>query len=76
MTTLIASLSSCKSSPIVINEYLPYIAPPVPTNANGELVLKYDPETDNITMPYWYWQKVFDYIADTQAFMVEMDLTE
>ena len=24
-------------------------------------------QEDSVIMPYWYWEKVFDYIVDTQA---------
>jgi len=27
----------------------------------------YDESADTVTMPFWYWQKVFNYIVDTQA---------
>ena len=30
----------------------------------GETVTAQD---DSVIMPYWYWEKVFDYIVDTQA---------
>jgi hypothetical protein len=43
-------------------------------NEAGELVIKYIPAGETITadgdavlLPYWYWEKVFDYIIDTQA---------
>jgi hypothetical protein len=30
----------------------------------GEPVTAQD---DSVIMPYWYWEKIFDYIVDTQA---------
>nr|DAU05660.1 MAG TPA: hypothetical protein [Caudoviricetes sp.] len=24
-------------------------------------------EADTVTMPWWYWQKIYDYIVNTQA---------
>jgi len=29
--------------------------------------LTYDEQADTVTMPWWYWQKVYNYIVDTQA---------
>ena len=46
---------------------LPQIAPPVPVDSAGNAVWQYNAENDTVTLPYWYWEKVFDYIADTQA---------
>lgn len=53
---------------------MPHIPPPDPYNAAGELVIKYvmegetiTPEEEGVFLPYWYWEKIFDYIVDTQA---------
>lgn len=69
---LIIWLTSCTSSPK--NNTVPKITPPDPYNADGELVIKYVPDGATVTadgdavlLPYWYWEKVFDYIVDTQA---------
>ena len=63
---LILWLASCTNTPK--NETpKTRIAPPDPYNADGELVWQYDKETDSVIVPYWYWEKVFDYIVDTQA---------
>ena len=50
------------------------ITPPDPYTADGELVIKYIPggetftaDGDAVLLPYWYWEKIFDYIVDTQA---------
>ena len=63
---------SCTSSPK--NKTAPKITPPDPYTADGELVLQFVPDGSTITadgnsvlMPYWYWEKIFDYIVDTQA---------
>ena len=45
----------------------PQYYPPDPYTADGELVWTYDKETDSVTMPWWYWKKVYDYIVNTQA---------
>ena len=53
---------------------MPRILPPDPYNAAGELVIKYIDEgetvkaqEDGVLLPYWYFEKIFDYIVDTQA---------
>ena len=45
----------------------PRYYPPSPYAADGSLVWTYDKGTDTVTMPWWYWQKVYNYIVDTQA---------
>lgn len=69
---LIILLTSCTSSRI--NKTAPRVTPPDPYDANGELVIKYIPNGETVTadgdavlLPYWYWEKIFDYIVDTQA---------
>ena len=69
---LILWLTSCTNTPK--NETPQRIAPPDPYNADGEIVIKYIPDGTTLTadgdavlLPYWYWEKVFDYIVDTQA---------
>ena len=48
--------------------------PPDPYNAAGDLVINYINEGETVTaqedsvlLPYWYFEKIFDYIVDTQA---------
>lgn len=41
----------------------PHFTPPDPI-VNGESVIKYDKDADAVVMPYWYWEKLFDYIVD------------
>lgn len=62
---------SCTTSRI---NSTPKTTPPDPYDENGELVIKYIPdgstvtaEGDAVLLPYWYWEKIFDYIVDTQA---------
>lgn len=69
---LIILLTSCTSSRV--NKQAPRVTPPDPYDANGELVIKYIPDGETVTadgdavlLPYWYWEKIFDYIVDTQA---------
>jgi hypothetical protein len=68
---LILWLISCTTSRI---NSAPKVTPPDPYNENGELVIKYIPagetftaDGDGVYLPYWYWEKIFDYIIDTQA---------
>jgi hypothetical protein len=68
---LITWPTSCTTSRI---NSAPKVTPPDPYNEAGELVIKYIPAGETITadgdavlLPYWYWEKVFDYIIDTQA---------
>ena len=63
---LILWLTSCTTTQTK-NNTAPKITPPDPYTADGELVWKYDKETDSVIVPYWYWEKIFDYIVDTQA---------
>ena len=65
-------LTSCTTTRT--NNPVPIILPPDPYNAAGELVIKYIDEGETVTaqedgvlMPYWYFEKIFDYIVDTQA---------
>ena len=70
--TLSIWLTSCATTRT--NNPVPRILPPDPYNAAGELVIKYIDEGETVTaqedgvlMPYWYYEKIFDYIVDTQA---------
>lgn len=65
-------LTSCTTTPK--NNPAPRILPPDPYNAAGENVIKiiFEGETvtaqeDGVFLPYWYFEKIFDYIVDTQA---------
>ena len=65
-------LTSCTTTRI--NNPAPKILPPDPYNAAGENVIKiiFEGETvtaqeDGVLLPYWYFEKIFDYIVDTQA---------
>ena len=65
-------LTSCTTAPK--NNPAPKILPPDPYNAAGESVIKiiFEGETvtaqeDGVLLPYWYFEKIFDYIVDTQA---------
>lgn len=46
---------------------MPKIYPPDPYDETGAVIWEYDAEKDAVIIPYWYWEKIFDYIADTQA---------
>lgn len=68
---LILWLTSCKTTP---SASAPTVTPPDPYTADGELVIElvragepFTAETDGVYLPWWYWEKVFDYIVDTQA---------
>jgi hypothetical protein len=70
---------SCTSSRV--NSTAPKVTPPDPYTADGKLVIKYifEGETftadgDGVYMPYWYWEKMFDYIVDTQAALKIADI--
>ena len=67
-------LTSCTSTRTPGSSTAPKYYPPDPYNAAGEMVIKYIDEGETVTaqedgvlLPYWYWEKVFDYIVDTQA---------
>ena len=70
--TLSIWLTSCATTRT--NNPAPKILPPDPYNAAGESVIKiiFEGETvtaqeDGVLLPYWYFEKIFDYIVDTQA---------
>ena len=72
LTICILWLTSCTTTRI--NNPAPKILPPDPYNAAGEMVIKYIDEGETVTaqedgvfLPYWYFEKIFDYIVDTQA---------
>lgn len=63
---LILLLTNCTSSQLE-NNTKPKIRPPNPYDDSGNVVFVYDEKTDCVIIPYWYWEKIFDYIVDTQA---------
>ena len=72
LTICILWLTSCATTRT--NNPVPIILPPDPYNAAGEMVIKYIDEGETVTaqedgvfLPYWYFEKIFDYIVDTQA---------
>lgn len=67
LTICILWLTSCTTTRTVESKPVPQYYPPDPYTADGELVWTYDKETDSVTMPWWYWKKVYDYIVNTQA---------
>lgn len=38
---------------------------PDPIGPDGVSVVVYDQETDQVSMPLWYWKKLVRYIIDT-----------
>nr|DAL40808.1 MAG TPA_asm: foot protein [Caudoviricetes sp.] len=60
-------LTSCTTTRTAESKPAPQYYPPDPYTADGSLVWTYDKETDTVTMPWWYWKKVYDYIVNTQA---------
>ena len=62
---LIIWLTSCTTTAQENNA--PRATPPDPYDANGKLVWTYDEKSDSVVVPYWYWEKIFDYIVDAQA---------
>ena len=64
-------LTACKSTPTAST---PAVTPPDPYTPDGVLVIElvnagepFTSEVDGVFLPWWYWEKVFDYIVDTQA---------
>ena len=71
--TLIIWLTACTSTP-KSSTPAPKVTPPDPYTEDGELVIKivfagepFTADADGVYLPYWYWEKIFDYIVDTQA---------
>ena len=67
LTICILWLTSCTSTRTPGSSTAPKYYPPDPYDETGALVWEYDAERDAVIVPYWYWEKVFDYIANTQA---------
>lgn len=41
------------------------------TDKYGALIMRYNRETDTVTMAHWYWKKVLRYAIDTGATVAE-----
>lgn len=57
--TLTLALISCTSLP---RESEPQV--PDPIAEDGTILVTYDPETETVSMPLWYWKKIVRYIID------------
>ena len=60
-------LTNCTSTRTPGSSTTPKYYPPDPYDETGALIWEYDAERDAVIVPYWFWEKVFDYIANTQA---------
>lgn len=60
-------LTGCTATRTIESSPAPLCYPPDPYTADGSPVWSYDEDADTVTMPFWYWQKVYFYIVDTQA---------
>lgn len=67
LATCTVWLAGCTSGRAAGSSPAPPCYPPDPYDADGSPVWTYDAEADTVTIPWWYWKKVFDYIVDTQA---------
>lgn len=54
-------LTCCTSTPknYAVNEW---VLPPDPIDTNGNPIVTYQEETDTVTMPFWYWRAIANYI--------------
>jgi len=66
-------LTSCTTTRTVDSNPAPQYYPPDPYDKNGELVWveikdgqTFTATEDGIYLPWWYWQKVYNYIVNTQ----------
>lgn len=66
---MILALTSCKTCPENVNENI--VMPPFPEFpspvVNGAPVVSLDVVTESVTMPYWYWKAITEYVIDTEA---------
>lgn len=46
---------------------------PDPYEEGGVGLVKYNPDTDEVRMPLWYWKKLVRYIIDAEAALDEID---
>lgn len=70
---LILWLSGCTSTQTTNEPAIQY-TPPDPYTEDGVLVWQYigegeelNTETDGVFIPYWWFEKLYDYIVDVQA---------
>jgi hypothetical protein len=63
--SLTLSITACKTTPRVeyIHEIPDVIFPVFPPPDS----VTYDEETDTVSMPLWYWQKIAEYKIDVDA---------
>lgn len=40
---------------------------PSPFDENGNSIVDYNPETDKVTMPLWYWTKIVEFALDIKT---------
>lgn len=66
---LMLALMSCTSCPK--NENNAIIMPEFPCfpspMQNGEAVVTLDITASTVSMPYWYWQRITNYVIDTES---------
>ena len=66
---LILALTSCKTCPENVSENV--VVPPLPEFpspiVNGASVVSLDVVTESVTMPFWYWKAITEYVIDTEA---------
>lgn len=64
LATLTLWLASCTTSRVEV--IAPSVTPPDPY-IDGVCVWEYDEERDAVVVPFWYFNKIYDYIIDSQA---------
>lgn len=65
---LMLALASCKTCPAGSDEPVVPAFPTFPSPVvDGKVVVKLNYEEDIVSMPYWYWISVTNYVVDTEA---------
>lgn len=66
---LIPALNSCKTLPKETQQTPIQIETqfPSPFDENGQSIVTYNPETDIVTMPLWYWTKIVEFALDVKT---------
>jgi hypothetical protein len=72
VSVLIALTTACAGSPRVEYVYETPDIPSFPVFPDPHPVI-YNEETDTVSMPLWYWQKIAEYKIDIDAIEIYID---
>lgn len=67
LLTILTTVLTCCTTSQNIRTPAPHVNVPDPVDESGQSIVVYDESADIVKMPLWYWEKLTDYIIDTQA---------